>query len=731
MKILMATMGLDIGGAETHIVELAKEMKRRGHDVVIASNGGVYVPECEAAGIKHYSVPMHRRSVMPMLRSYFAMSRIIKRERPDIVHAHARIPGFICGLIRKTRRFPFVTTAHWVFDTGGALRFLTNWGEKTVAVSEDIKQYLIDNYKIPASDIYVTINGIDTEKFSPDVSGAAVREEFHIPASAPVISHVSRMDQSRELAARFLIADAEELDKRVPGVVILIAGGGDVFEELSEKAGDVNRKLGRECIIMMGPRTDINEIVAAGDVFVGVSRAALEAMAASKPVVVAGNEGYLGLFTMEKLETAIGSNFCCRGSEMISDEPFINDIAGCFECGEEKRRSLGGDGRAVVMEHYSVERMAEDSLCAYRAAIPPKKVVLSGYYGFGNAGDEAVLGSVCKSIKENVPGAQVTVLSKDPVATEATYDCHAAGRFNPFAVLNAIRRCDILVSGGGSLLQDRTSTRSLLYYLLVIRLAELFGKKVILYANGIGPVDKEKNGERVRRTLEKTDMITLRDPDSAETLRKMGLGREDLFVGADPALLINAYSAERGREILRGSGVPDGPFVIVSVRPWKDSDGFSEELAKVCDEIVSTHKRNIVFMAMQPGADDAAAESVIEHMTKKAYRVSGDYGAEDLMAVIGNADAVLSMRLHSLVFAANMEIPSVGLVYDPKVESYLELLGMPSAGDVKDFSASRANEAVGRLFSDLDGYKARLSEKCVLLREAARENEKRLTDFMN
>ena len=94
MKIFMATMGLDIGGAETHIVELSKELKARGHEVVIASNGGVYVPEVTAAGIRHYNVPMNRRSVKNMMRSRALLKDILRKEKPDIVHAHARIPAF-------------------------------------------------------------------------------------------------------------------------------------------------------------------------------------------------------------------------------------------------------------------------------------------------------------------------------------------------------------------------------------------------------------------------------------------------------------------------------------------------------------------------------------------------------------------------------------------------------------------------------------------------------------
>ena len=146
MKILMATMGLDIGGAETHIVELAKELRHQGHDVAVVSNGGVYVPEITAAGIRHYAAPMHRRSLRDMRRARTILRDVIARERPDVVHAHARIPAFLCGCLQKQLHFPFVTTAHWVFDARGALRYLTNWGQRTIAVSEDIKAYLIREY---------------------------------------------------------------------------------------------------------------------------------------------------------------------------------------------------------------------------------------------------------------------------------------------------------------------------------------------------------------------------------------------------------------------------------------------------------------------------------------------------------------------------------------------------------------------------------------------------------
>ena len=100
-KVLMTLMGLDIGGAETHVVELSKELKKQGYDIIVASNGGVYEQELAEAGIRHYKVPMNQRNVMKMLKSYMLLKKIIRKEKPDIVHSHARIPGFICGMLKR------------------------------------------------------------------------------------------------------------------------------------------------------------------------------------------------------------------------------------------------------------------------------------------------------------------------------------------------------------------------------------------------------------------------------------------------------------------------------------------------------------------------------------------------------------------------------------------------------------------------------------------------------
>ena len=181
-KILMVTMQMGIGGAETHILELSRALTMRGYCVHVVSRGGSFVEELEASGIKHFSLPLNTRRPSDILKSIRGLKKLIKAEKYDIVHAHARIPAAICAYLSKKMGFRFVTTAHWVFKVTPLYRLLSDWGQKSLAVSEDIKQYLIDEYGVFPDNIRVTVNALDTDKYDVDVTFSAIKsyvgEEF-------------------------------------------------------------------------------------------------------------------------------------------------------------------------------------------------------------------------------------------------------------------------------------------------------------------------------------------------------------------------------------------------------------------------------------------------------------------------------------------------------------------------------------------------------------------------
>lgn len=674
-NILLSLMQLNIGGAETHVVELAKELKRKGYNVIVTSNGGVYVKELEDAGIKHYSVPLQNKNPINMLRATRLLKHIIKEEKIDIVHSHARIPSFILGKLHKKMKFPFVTTAHWVFKTSYGLKYITDWGEKVVAVSEDIKTYLMDNYHVPESDINVTINGIDTDKFSPDTDCSDIKKEFGISDNDTVITYVSRLDESRSLVAKQLIEVIPDIAKEVENLKVIVVGDGDDFVNVKNMTEKVNSLVGRDVIVLTGARTDINKLIAPCSLFVGVSRAALEAMAADKPVIIAGNEGYIGLFDESKLDVGIDTNFCCRGCEESSSKLIKDDILRFFALKEDDRKKLSDYGRELIKKQYSVTKMADDSIKVYDWALQKnKEILISGYYGFRNSGDDALLKAIIQDLKKYKESPNIVVLSANPEETMEYYRVKSINRLNLVSVLKHMRKADMLISGGGTLIQDRTSTKSLWYYLSIITMALRNNVKVMLYSNGIGPLVKSRNIKRTKNVLEKVNLITLRDEESFKTLRDMGITNPMVKVTADPALGLDLADKNRGIEILSKEGVPKNSKILdVSIRRWQNLDAnFEDEIAAVCDYAYEKYGYYTVFLPMQSSRDLAILQSVKRKMKNKSTLIKARYSVEDVMSIMKCFDICIGMRLHTLIYSAVNAVPLIGIVYDPKISSFME-----------------------------------------------------------
>lgn len=724
-NILLATMQLGIGGAETHIVELAKELKRRGYNVIIASNGGDYVKELDEAQIRHYRVPLQNKNPINMLKASSMLKKIITDEKIDIVHAHARIPSFILGHLHKRMKFPFVTTAHWVFNTSYGLKYLTNWGEKTVAVSEDIKKYLMDNYRVPEADIRVTINGIDTDKFSPDAECSDIKKELGISDGDTVITYISRLDESRSLAAKQLIEIVPELDKEIPQLKVIVVGGGDDFENVKAIAVKTNSALGRDAVVLTGGRTDINKLVAPCELFVGVSRSALEAMAAEKPVIIAGNEGYIGLFDETKLDVGIDTNFCCRGCEQSSGELLKRDILRYFAMSGEEKKRLGEYGRELIKKSYSVSRMAEDTLKVYEWALSKnKEILISGYYGFRNSGDDALLSAIIKDIKRYKESPNITVLSSNPKETAKTYGVRAISRINPFSILSHMKRAEMLISGGGTLIQDRTSTKSLWYYLTVISAALRYNLKVMLYANGIGPLNGRDNIKRTVRILNRVDLITLRDEASKELLEKIKVTEPPVIVTADPALNLTGSSEETGRKILKDAGVPSGKKLIgISVRRWGElGSGFEDTIALACDYIRDKYDYYPVFIPMQMSKDYAISINILNKMKGRASILGEKYTVDETLAVTGCMDMCIGMRLHTLIYAAVKSTPLIGLVYDPKISAFMETTHQKLYADVRTLSGPDICGLIDECVKNYDFIKSDLKKNYEDLKKKAEIN---------
>ncbi len=723
MKALLVLMGMDIGGAETHVLELALGLKEKGVNVLVASNGGVYTKELEENSIPHFKAPLNTKNPIKMLKSLFFLAKIIKEQKPDVVHGHARIPSFLLGILSKFMKFNFVTTAHWVFNVNPALKILSNWGYRTIAVSNDIKKYLTENYGTYPQDISVTINGIPDKKFSIPRDESLI-EELGLSSDKRKILSVSRLDTDRSLLAHQLIEIAPKLCEK-EDIEIIIVGGGDDYENILEKAEKVNSQLGKKVIFMTDARTDINRFVSISDFVVAVSRSALEAMCGRKPVIVAGNEGYLGIFEPLKLDNAIATNFCCRGMGDSTPELLFKDLEILLSASSDEVKALGDFGAETILQKYSVERMVSDNLRVYEEIINHgnkyKDFVISGYYGHKNSGDDALLYAVINDLKEQMPFVRVTVLSANPKETTALHGVHAINRFNFFKVTKAIKNSGCLISGGGSLLQDVTSTKSLIYYTSLINYAKKLGKKVYIYANGIGPLTKPKNISSAKKALENADLITLRDKKSADLLKSLKLKNKNIVLTADPAL--NLVPSKSAKAIFGQEKLPKGEYVAISIRNWKNDENLMSSMAECADKLAEKYGLIPVFVPMQPTEDAEICLKTISKMKNTAYCIKGHYEYNDLMAFCKKCKLVIGMRLHILLYASSVSVPSIGIIYDPKILGCIKMLGQEKyLIDLEKLTGKALINRCDKIFKNYDEVKTSLTKTIKMAKKSAKQN---------
>ncbi|MDT3428032.1 polysaccharide pyruvyl transferase CsaB [Paenibacillus forsythiae] len=364
---------------------------------------------------------------------------------------------------------------------------------------------------------------------------------------------------------------------------------------------------------------------------------------------------------------------------------------------------------------------------------PAQKIVLSGYYGFRNSGDEAVLQSILNALKRQSESLGMSiepvVLSIDPEWTSATYGVEAVHRMKLAEVRRAIGESAGLISGGGSLLQDVTSGKSIPYYLGIIKLAQWMGKPTFVYAQGIGPVQRKWFHPMIKSVFRKCAYVSVRDEQSRQLLVSMGIRPSDVQVVPDPvmgltlpeemagglALPEQAAGKHRPESVFAadsGSVSPDLPVVGISVRYWekdrRELDAIVEGLRLVC-RAQPVHLR---FLPFHLPSDKEASQYCVD-------RLGGDIAAagsavslcEDadhpqrMLREVGACDVLLGMRLHSLIYAAGRRVPLIGISYDPKIDHFLSRINSLPAGATASLDSAVLCEEIIRLIKDGDVWR--------------------------
>ncbi|MCE5238901.1 polysaccharide pyruvyl transferase CsaB [bacterium] len=302
------------------------------------------------------------------------------------------------------------------------------------------------------------------------------------------------------------------------------------------------------------------------------------------------------------------------------------------------------------------------------------RILLSGYYGFRNTGDEAVLAGIIEGLRRRLPEVELCVLSADPPATSAEYGVDAADRWRTPVIWSELRRADFLIQGGGSLLQDVTSPQSPIYYLGVLHMARLARTPYMIFAQGIGPLRSAFLRGVTVRNLRRARAVTVRDDESARMLREWGLSRPEVQVTADPGLLVAPSDEERREELLRQLDLsPDQPYMVIALREWPGLQALLPHLV----ELLRRRDEALLVLPFQFERDLPLALDLSRMLPNRVHLPRDLLSPADSVAVIKGARAVIGMRLHAMIFAAAVQTPAVAISYDPKVDVFARRGGLP------------------------------------------------------
>lgn len=352
-----------------------------------------------------------------------------------------------------------------------------------------------------------------------------------------------------------------------------------------------------------------------------------------------------------------------------------------------------------------------------------KRVLACGYYGFGNTGDEAILMVLVDDLRASFPGCEITVVSGDPEATEGLYGVDAIPWQSPRALIAAARETDLMVLGGGGLVQDYngfdpsamlTSSHGDVIWAEFAVAARLWSKPLVVYALGVGPLHTEEGKRAAGLVFDTAVAGTVRDQGSLDLVRQLVGASTRIELGADPVL---ALSPSAGAEqILEAEGIPAQEFTVgVCLRPWRTGLPV-KEFAHAFDRLINEQSARVVFIPFQTAPtknenDAYAAHQVMLAMERgdRASILRGAYGPKEKLALFGQLDAVIAMRLHAAMFGLMVAKPTVAIAYDPKVAQLMANAGQPVL-ELPGLEAGRLINALDRAVEqpgDLSELKAR------------------------
>ena len=696
MKVIHLISGGDSGGAKTHVHMLLQNLSRTIDVTMVCFMEGPFAQEARELGIHTIVLPGHN-----LLHTFHTLKKMVLEDGYQIIHCHGARGNMMGALLRKATGLPVVTTVHsdYRLDYLGrpfsritygtintiALRLL----DYRIGVSDAMTDLLISR-KFDPDKLFTIYNGLDFTPRTP----AMTREEYwksvglKADENSVVVGIAARLNPVKDIAT--LVRGFALAHETCPNLRLLIAGDGEQMDMLKNLA----RELGvEEHVCFAGWVSDTDSFYNALDVNTLTSLSETfpysltEGARAGLPTVASrvGGVPYL-------IEHGV-HGFLFEAGDAKALAHHLTALAQ----DPELRRHMGQRLYQRAKQDYSLESTLQLQLSIYEAILRRQArkagkrdgALVCGAYGRGNAGDDAILEAIVTELRQVDPDLPVWVLSRNPEDTRLTYRVNSIYTFAFPKFLWRMRKTRLYINGGGSLMQDVTSHRSLWFYLFTIFWAKKLGNKVMMYGCGIGPITSPANRRRASRVLQKSvDAITLRDTHSKDELDDMGVTKPEIILSADPTVILPPAPEQAIDGILESQGIdPKGNYIGFALRPWPGFEDKASVFASAADYAYEQYGLTPVFLPIERRLDVAAARTAAQYMKAPHYILSETGSSSHTIGLFARMQAVVSMRLHALVFSAGQGVPLVGVVYDQKISSFLSYIGQDLYTDLSQVTA--------------------------------------------
>ena len=734
MKVLHLISGGDTGGAKTHVHTLLAGLTPRIQVKMVCFTEGPFTQEARALGIDTEVIPG---------RNFFAnlkkLSHMVQEEGFDLIHSHGARGNMMAAFLSKRTGLPTVSTVHSDYRLdylGRPLSRLTYGTINTLAVRKldyrigvsDAMVDLLISRKFDPERLFSIYNGLDFTPRTPAMNRAEYLRSVGLEAdeTCVVAGIAARLNPVKDIAT--LIRGFAKAHRAFPALRLLIAGDGEEMANLKQLAADLG--VAKE-VCFAGWISDTDSFYNALDINTLTS--------ISETFPYALTEGArAGLPTISSKVGGV-SYLIDHGSNGFlfppGEDQALADHLLTLARDPDLRKTMGQRLYEKAKREFSIEATVQRQLEIYDSILRYEKngrdrVVICGAYGRGNAGDDAILLAILTELRSIDPDLSFQVFSRNPMETRQTYRVNAFYTFHIWKAIYYFKRAKFFINGGGSLMQDVTSYRSLWFYLWTLATAKHYGCPVIMYGCGIGPIRNNGNRARAARVMNRSvDSITLRDPDSLKELEVLGVTEPKIALSADTTVSLPPASPDIIDGILDSRGIPaNGNYIGFILRPWPGFEEKTKDIAAAADYVYETYGLTPVFFPIEPRLDVAAAQRVIHWMNAPHYILTEAYTAAQTIGILSRMKVVTSMRLHGLIFAAGQGVPLVGIVYDQKVSSFLSYIGQDLYEDLNRLTADKLKALIDGAVSR-GKNPALLSESVEKLRRMDEVNRKVLEEY--